>query len=87
MGADYAQQFPQGQDIGRICRAIGLDARCAHVRRAPQGNHMAGIDRDEQHSQDTRLLRLRLAMQVERFAQRRCRLAWLTAKAPRHRLQ
>jgi hypothetical protein len=89
--ADDTQQLAHRGDIALVCRAVNFHAGLPHVRSPAQRNRVIAFERQQQHSQRARALRLCLAMQMKGFG-RRCRRgrgfpSRLAIDAPRKRLQ
>ncbi len=67
VGADQAEQFAHRGHIGRRGRAVDLRAGLSHLGRAAQRHRVAGVERQQQHAQRARALRLRQPVLVERL--------------------
>lgn len=87
MRADETEQFAQRHDRRRAAGAIRLLAGGTHVGRTAQRDRVVGVERDQQHPERARTLRLRETMQVECVdAGRGFRLLRLALDTARHRL-
>jgi len=65
---DQPEQLAQRDDRGPSAFPIRFDASLPHIRRTAQRDTVVAIQRDQDHRQRARALRLRLAVQMERLA-------------------
>src|SRR5215831_1366899 len=65
MRTDQAQQLAQRCDTRLTAGAPGFDARQPRVGRAVERNPVIGVERNKQHRERVRALRLRLALAVK----------------------